>query len=160
MHEKALHMSVHSPTGASRDIYRGYERELRALESAFPTQPGQCGAILGIGSDLCLDAVSRPDAFAGLWPKLRSGYLLDALEHLDREPTAVTEIEAFVADVDHSSVSRQPSVGLGEDLRLRSDRVIGSGLVLGDETIQLSAFRSEGGGERAFGRIARPSTRR
>jgi hypothetical protein len=45
-------------------------------------------------------------------------------------------------------------------LRLRSARVIGSGLVLGEETIQLSASRSEDSGQRAFGRIARPSTRR
>ena len=87
--------------------------------------------------------MSRTDAFARLWPKLRAGYLLDALERLDGTPTAVTEFAAFIADVDHSLVSTQPSVGLGEDLRRRSDRVIGSGLVLGDETIQLSAFRSE-----------------
>jgi hypothetical protein len=146
------------PPGASSDLYRARAGDLRALEDAFPAQPGQCGAILGIGSDLCLDAVSRPDAFARLWPKLRAGYLLDALERLDGKPTTVTELEAFVADVGHSLVSRQPSVGLGEDLRLRSDRVIGSGLVLGDETIQLSAFRSDDGGRRAFGRIARPST--
>ena len=109
---------------------------------------------------MCLDTVSRPDAFGPLWPKLRAGYLLDGLDRLGGKPTAVTEIDAFVADVDHSLASRQPSVGLGEDLRLRSDRVIGSGLVLGDETIQLSAFRSEHGGQRAFGRIARPSSRR
>jgi hypothetical protein len=160
VHEKATRMSVHSPTGASADIYHAYERDLRALESAFSVLPGQCGAILGIGSELCLDVVSRPDAFARLWPKLRAGYLLDALERLDGKPTGVTEIEAFIADVDQSLVSRQPSVGLGEDLRMRSDRVIGSGLVLGDETIQLSAFRSDDGGRGAFGRIARPSTRR
>jgi hypothetical protein len=160
VHERAMDLRVASPTGASSDLYRARESDLRALEDAFPAQPGQCGAILGIGSDMCLDAVSRPDAFARLWPKLRAGYLLDALDRLGGKPTAVTEIEAFVADVDHSLVSRQPSVGLGEDLRLRSDRVIGSGLVLSDETIQLSAFRSEDSGRRAFGRIARPSTRR
>jgi hypothetical protein len=160
VHERAMDLRVASPTGASSDLYRARAGDLRALEDAFPAQPGQCGAILGIGSDMCLDAVSRPDAFARLWPKLRAGYLLDALDRLGGKPTAVTEIEAFVADVDHSLVSRQPSVGLGEDLRLRSDRVIGSGLVLGDETIQLSAFRSEHGGQRAFGRIARPSARR
>jgi hypothetical protein len=38
--------------------------------------------------------------------------------------------------------------------------VIGSGLALDAETIQLSAFTSDDGGERAFGRIARPSRRR
>ena len=46
---------------------------------AFALTPGQWHTVLGIGDDLCLDAVSRPDAFALLWPKLRAGYLLDAL---------------------------------------------------------------------------------
>ena len=159
VHERAMDLRVASPTGASSDLI-AHARATSAHSRMRPAQPGQCGAILGIGGDMCLDAVSRPDAFARLWPKLRAGYLLDALDRLGGKPTAVTEIEAFVADVDHSLVSRQPSVGLGEDLRLRSDRVIGFGLVLGDETIQLSAFRSDDGGRGAFGRIARPSTRR
>jgi len=45
-------------------------------------------------------------------------------------------------------------------VRLRGPGVIGSGLELDGETIQLSAFTSEDGGQRAFGRIARPSRRR
>ena len=49
--------------------------------------------------------------------------------------------------------------GLGEDLRIHGGEVIGSGLELDGELVQLSAFWSEGGGREAFGRIARPSRR-
>jgi hypothetical protein len=45
-------------------------------------------------------------------------------------------------------------------VRLRGAGVIGSGLELDGELVQLSAFTSEDVGERAFGRIARPSRRR
>ena len=38
--------------------------------------------------------------------------------------------------------------------------MIGSGLELDGELLQLSAFTSDGGADRAFGRIARPSRRR
>jgi hypothetical protein len=38
--------------------------------------------------------------------------------------------------------------------------VIGSGLELDGELLQLSAFTTDAGAERAFGRIARPSVRR
>jgi hypothetical protein len=158
--DKALRMEVHSATGASSDIHRAYERDIRALEDTFPAQPGQCGALLAIGGDLCLDAVSRPDAFALLWPKLRAGYLLDALERLDGKPASREAIDAFVGAVGASLTTRQPSAGLGDDLRLRGDRVLGSGLELDGEVIQLSAFTSGDGGRRAFGRIARPSARR
>ncbi len=158
--EKSTRMAVHSPTGASADLYRSYERDLRSLETAFPAKPGQCGAVLGIGSDMCLDLVSRPDAFARLWTKLRTGYLLDALERLDGQPTPHDEIEALFDAIGRSEQSRQRSTGLGEDVRLRGENVVGSGLELEGELIQLSAFRSEDGGRRASGRIARPSRRR
>jgi hypothetical protein len=160
LRETAMRMSVHSPTGASADLYRSREGELRAIEDAFPAVPGQCGALFGLGNDMCVDLVSRPDAFARLWPKLRAGYLLDALERLDGKPTSTTDVAGFLTGVDSTLVTRQPSAGLGEDVRLRGDRAIGSGLELDGELIQLSAFTSENGGARAFGRISRPSRRR
>lgn len=159
VHEKATLMSVDSPTGASSDIYRAHRRDIRALEDAFPAQPGQCGAILGLGDDMCVDLVSRPDAFAQLWPKLRAGYLLDALERLDGRPTPFAVLPTFLSWVATAGRTKQPSAGLGDDLRLRSELVIGSGLELEGELIQLSAFTSRDGGRRAFGRIARPSQR-
>jgi hypothetical protein len=159
VHDKATRMGVHSPTGASSDTFRAHADSLHALEDAFPAQPGQCGAILALGSSMCLDAVSRPDAFARLWPKLRIGYLLDALEHLDSTPTPFAVLPTFLHWVDAAESSRQPSAGLGQDVRLRGEQVLGSGLELDGELIQFSAFRSDGG-RRAFGRIARPSRRR
>jgi len=158
--EKQTRMGVRSETAANRDTFAAHASRLRSLEDAFPLVPGQCGAVLGLGDDLCLDAVSRPDAFALLWPKLRAGYLLDALERVGRRATSVERISAFVDEVASASATRGPSAGLGEDLRLRGTAVIGSGLELDGEAIQLSAFTSDDGGARAFGRIARPSARR
>jgi hypothetical protein len=59
-----------------------------------------------------------------------------------------------------AAVTHGPSAGLGDDVRLRGPGVIGSGLELDSERIQLSAFTSSDDGQRAFGRIARPSRRR
>jgi hypothetical protein len=157
---KQLRMGVRSPTAANRDTFVAHGERLRALEAAFTLQPGQCGAVLGLGDELCLDAVSRPEAFALLWPKLRAGYLLDALERLDGRATPVERISRFADDVAAARATRGPSAGLGEDLRLRADGVIGSGLELDGELIPLSAFTCDAAGERAFGRIARPSRRR
>jgi hypothetical protein len=46
--DKALRMEVHSATGASSDIHRAYERDIRALEDTFPAQPG---AVRGAARD-------------------------------------------------------------------------------------------------------------
>ena len=126
----------------------------------FPLEPGQCGAMLALGDTLCLDWVSRPEAFAQLWPKLRRGYLLDALERA-RRPASRREPDRrpSSSSVGERASTRQPSAGLGEDVRLRGAGVIGSGLELDGELLQLSAFTSDGGADRAFGRIARPSRR-
>ena len=94
----------------------------------------------GIGDALCLDAVSRPDAFAALWPKLRDGYLLDALDRLDRPPTDTEDVLRFVDQVGEAEVTRGPAAGLGVDLRLCGPAVVGSGLELEGELLQLSAF--------------------
>ena len=143
---KQTRMGVRSATAANRDTFEAHAAGLRALEGAFTFTSGQCGAVLGLGDDVCLDAVSRPDAFALLWPKLRAGYLLDALERLDGRATSVDRTAAFVGSVGEARATRGPSAGLGEDLRLRGASVIGSGLDLDGEVIQLSAFTSADGG--------------
>ncbi len=158
--DKQERMGVASPTRANRDTFDAHAASVKALEGAFTLAPGQCGAVLGLGNDLCLDAVSRPDAFALLWPKLRAGYLLDALERLGGRATSVERVSTFVASIAEARATRGPSAGLGDDVRLRSAGVVGSGLELDGEVIQLSAFTSEDSGTRAFGRIARPSRRR
>ena len=90
------------------------------------------------------------------WPTLRAGYLFDAL---DRPATHPARIAEFVDKVTGATLTDQPSAGLGEDVRLRGRRVIGSGLELDGELLQLSAFTSDGGADRAFRQIARPSYR-
>ena len=158
--DKARRMGVDSPTAANADTFRTHAHDLIALEQAFPLEPGQCGAVLALGGTLCLDWVSRPEAFAQLWPKLRRGYLLDALEALDGTPAHPELVAGFVDETGLAPASRRASAGLGEDVRLRGPGVIGSGLELDGELLQLSAFTSDGGADRAFGRIARPSRRR
>ena len=157
--EMNLRMDVVSPTGASADAYRRWDEPLLELERAFPLEPGQAGAILVVGGDICLDYVSRPDAFERLYPRLLRGYMLDVVQRLDRPATSDERVRKFVADVVSAKRTRRPSAGLGQDVRLESAGVIGSGLELDGELLQLSAFTS-GREARTFGRIARPSRRR
>lgn len=77
---------------------------------------------------LCLDYVSRPDAFARLYAKLLDGYLLDASERLDGRPARGEDLEGFLARVTRRAAQPPPVGRLGEDVRVRGDAVIGSGL--------------------------------
>jgi hypothetical protein len=157
---KSDRMGVSSPTAAQSDLFASHEAQLDELADAFPLRPGQAGALLALGDTVCLDWVSRPEAFERLWPKLRQGYLLDAVEQLDGPAAGERLIAGFVRRVAAATRTRQRSPGLGDDVRLRGDGLVGSGLELDGELLQLSAFSSDGGASRAFGRIARPSSRR
>jgi hypothetical protein len=57
---------------------------------------------------LCLDYVSRPDAFARLYPKLLEGYLLDALEVVEGRPAG--DFDAFIAAIAEGS-TRPAAIG-------------------------------------------------
>jgi hypothetical protein len=155
---KAGRHGVHSATGAAADIYRDREAALAELRQAFPLAPGQSGALLALGHErLCIDYLSRPDAFARLYPKLLDGYLLDALEHLDERPADRERLATFLAAADSAPARRQSSAGLGDDLRLAGDGLVGSGLTFDAELLQLSVFTSER--SRTHTRVARPSRR-
>jgi hypothetical protein len=157
--DKARRLGVRSATGAHADSYAERRVDLDALAARFPEQPGQCGAVLALaGAPVCLDLVSRPEAFARLYPKLLAGYLLDAIEHLDAPDASEAAIGGFVAAAFAAPMRPGPAVGLGADLRLAGDGVLGSGLALEHELIQLSAYARRGDARPARP-IARPSRR-
>jgi ARG and Rhodanese-Phosphatase-superfamily-associated Protein domain len=155
---KAGRHGVQSPTGAQRDIFAASENALAGLRKAFPLAAGQAGALFALGDRLCLDYVSRPETFVCLYPKLLDGYLLDAVEHLDGTSASQEQLAGFIAAADSAPSTRQPSAGLGDDLRLARSGLVGSGLVLGDELVQLCVFSADE--ERPRTGVARPSRRR
>jgi hypothetical protein len=153
-------LAVASPTRANADVFRAHRPSLAELERAFPLEAGQCGAVLALGDNLCLDAVSRPDAFARLWPKLRAGYLLDALDRLDQPAASSATVSDFVASLANATIASRPSAGRGGDIRLSGGRILGSGLDLDGELLQVSVFTRDESPSGRMGRISRPSRRR
>ena len=88
----AARLGVDSPTRAQADIYHARPTP-DDLRDAFPLVPGQSGALLALGDKVCLDYVSRPDAFARIYPKLLAGYLLDARAYAGAKRT---DLDAFL----------------------------------------------------------------
>jgi hypothetical protein len=153
---KVGRLGVHSRTLAAADIYGGSDSALSSLRRAFPLAPGQSGAVLALGNDqLCLDYASQPAAFANLYPKLLEGYLLDGLEHLHDVPAKREVLAEFITAVAALPQRMSPSAGLGDDLRITGADVLGSGLIMGQEMVQLSAFTYEPSAPRT--RVSPPS---
>jgi hypothetical protein len=127
---------VRSLTAASADGFAAGRERRSHLAGHFALEPGQCGALVSIGGAWCLDAVSRPDVFAALYPQLLAGYLYDALDPTGKP----VDPETVMARLSSAVVHRRPSAGLGDDLRVESGGVVGCGLAVDGELVQLSAY--------------------
>ena len=115
------------------------------LRDAFPLQPGQSGALLALGDRFCLDYVSRPRSPAST----RSFSRATCSTPSRRWTAAAGDLDAFLAAVAEAPRSRGDSAGLGDDIRLHGESIVGSGLELDGELLQLCAFSTENGeGER------------
>ena len=139
--QKSHRLGVDSPTAAHADLFHARGDVMRELADAFALQPGQCGMALVLPDGrACLDYLSRPEAFARHHRKLLHGYLLDAIEQLDRPAAEAVRANVLVAVVSGAVATRQPSASLGSDLRIKAAGVMASGLELDGEVLQLSAY--------------------
>ena len=105
---------------------------------------GQIGSVAFVGgAPAALDLVSRSEVFASLLPRLVRGYALDSLLV---EATVPTEAEAlrFVHAALDARRHELPTRGMGRGLRLDAADVIGSGLEVDGELVQLCAFPAVG----------------
>ncbi len=153
-----------SPTRSHGDLIEHQRPRIEDLARAFAPSPGQCGMILGMdGRITCMDAVSRPDVWADLHEAMTTGYMLDALAAPDRAAPPEGAAAEFLGQVAAAPRTEGPGVGLGTDLRIAGPGVLGSGLALDGELLQITAFRTgtaDGGAAPIPAiRIARPSHR-
>lgn len=150
-------MAMHAAIEQQRDSLDGYVEAL-----TYPA--GACGAVVAInGRFAAVDLFDKPETLQRVWPRLVSGYALDALGTRGRKGKAFTAKGAGVLLEHLGQVGCQPcpTVGVGEDWRFESDAIVGQALVAEGACIHLSAFPNEAEGTRVYGpRIQPPSSRR
>ena len=152
-----------SESRAMHDVYELRRDDLDELTRSIQLRDGQCGAMVLIaGRFAVLDLVSRPEAFAVLHGPLLQGYGLDALAAESAELPPSDEIERLLESIMNARASERDGIGLGRDLRFEAGEIVGSGLVAGEELIQLTAFGadSDASEQSLPTRIRRPSRRR
>ena len=138
---KSARLDAWSPTDASEEMYVKRGASLEEYVAKLPRRDGQCGSIVCLaGRVLCLDFVGRSDVYAGLYSKLLRGYALDAIERPMDAPVPKEYIESLLRRIVRATRAATPVVGLGQERRLESTRLVGSELVVGEELVALSVF--------------------
>lgn len=152
-----------SPTGAMRDAYASKRSDLDEMMAGFrrpaAAQTG-VAAVIG-GAPVAVDVFDKPDTLDRLWNRLVRAYAMDALAgaHNRREST----VENFLESACQAEKTSHDSVGLGMDILLSNDSVIGKALWWEGAVVHLSLFprsdEDKGGANRRETRIDAPSRR-
>ena len=161
MHER---LGSFSETGAMGAGYDSRREELDTIKAPFlvPEQ-GQTGVIACIdGRAVALDAFDRPETLSKLWPRLLSGYALDAV---DRKESVIGDevIAAFLARAAAAETTSHEGLGLGMDVVLTAPDVVGNALTWDEGIVHLALFARSGDPDSTQGyraqRIEAPSRR-
>jgi len=140
---KSTRLGIVSPTDAQADLYTARARSLDEYLDALPRLGGQSGALVALaGEPVCLDFVSRPDAFAGLYRKLLRGHALQAVERPVERRLRRGTVQRFLAAIDRESAQMAHTAGAGSTLRY-SGAVCGSELSAYGELVALTVYPGE-----------------
>ena len=159
-------MATSSHTAAMCDAYDQHRDDLASRRADLRCPPDAVGVIALInGAFAALDLFDSPSTVQQFWPRLVTGYAVDATMRVDQQPTS-TPPTADAADIlrrlGRVDCTVCDGVDLGEDWRFESADLVGSALVIKNSPVHLSAFPNDTGYERAMnhqGRIAPPSQR-
>jgi hypothetical protein len=133
---KALKVKSSAMAGA----FAARAPELDGYTASLAPRPDQVGALVyGGGAWWGMDVLASPRLFAAAWPRILSGYVLDALWMQPEGSPAETGTERLTAFLG-ASVEIFPGVGAGDDCRFTGSGVLGAALVVDGVVAHAMAF--------------------
>jgi hypothetical protein len=143
---KMAKMGSRSPSGALQELYKDYAGSLAEVLAKL-SPPAEChGAAFVIhGRMAAADLFDKPVTLTKLWSKLVKSYALEALETKEEKP-AVTHPEQILEWLKAAGAARQKwfdSPGVGYDVRIEGEQLVGATLVVEGHPVHLEVFREE-----------------
>ncbi|HET7651629.1 MAG TPA: DUF6569 family protein [Acidimicrobiales bacterium] len=137
-----------SETHALEDVHRARSVDVSRLVGGTRPLDGQRGVVVAIdGVVRAVDVFDRPETLALYWNSLMAGYALDAVVDGDRPAVDAVDgavggadVDGFLARLAAADVSVTPGVGLGEEVHVRGDDVVATGLRWDGTLVHLAAF--------------------
>lgn len=133
-------MGSTSDTGALKDMFQDYRARLDQIQQSLSAPAGCHGAVFAFnGKILGADIFDKPSTLVKLWPKMINSYALDVVNdqkntsHLI-EPQSVRE---WLKSATTATENIFDSPGVGQDVRIESEAVIGAALVVGGSSVHL-----------------------
>ena len=155
---KASRRKAESDSMAMAEIYKKDQSNIHDYLENFAMVDSQIGAIFLInGKVVGMDCFGKSETFEKTFKKIIESYALDAIDWFDSKvesKASKTKVKTFLKTANEAQVETHPSVGLGTDCRLDSNKCTGFALAHEDQVLHLSAFARE-----TEGKKSKPSSR-
>jgi hypothetical protein len=158
--ERIRYARTASPTNAYQDYVDARSSDLAEIRRALRAVGGQVGFVAMVGERVVgIEAIGRPEPFAECFARLVDSYAIDAVDAAvagdEWAGEEFREPEPFLLALRSAPLDASPSLGVGVDLRIASDRVEGCALDAGGLVHLTAAPATSAGGSHPFG-PARP----
>jgi hypothetical protein len=139
---KSARMGAVSNTRAAAAMFESARIGLETFAKELRPAAGQVGAVFVIrGAIVGLDAFDSPQTWARVMPALVCSYGLDALDAGVRgNAFGKPEPHSFLQAVGEAPLDVFPAIGLGSDVRVGGEAVVGGALVVDDRVVHILAF--------------------
>ena len=140
--EKSHRMKAGSATHAAAAMYERSRSKLDAFLEELEAVPRQAGAVFTINGIVAgLDVFDSPATWRKSMRKLVQSFGLDALDNAGAPGSGATpQPEAFLSALRQAARERFPAIGVGEDVRITGDSIVGGGLEVDGKVVHLVAF--------------------
>jgi hypothetical protein len=91
------------------------------------------------GRAVALDAFDRPETLTKLWPRLLSGYAMDAVGR-KKAGLAPSAIQSFLASATNATTTSHEGLGLGMDVVITDQGTVGNALTWEEGVVHLAVF--------------------
>jgi len=141
--QKLGKMRARSPSSAMAAMYQQHRTPVEDYVKAFSSQPHQVGAVFAIGSKVKgIEFFDTPSTYSRLSPKILRSYAIDAMELSGHKTVAphAGEAQGLLNRLVETEYQSYPAVGLGDDVRISEEELVGGGLVYEENPVHFMAF--------------------
>ena len=135
-------VDARSETASLTDGFLASEKRLNEYREQFSLPEEAAGVLVATGTHVIgMDLFDSPATLQAIWHRLRDAYFLDALgDERTRRATSRKSAQAFLDHVAASAHPRQSAIGLGEELEIAGDDLVGGALTYSGQLCHVAAF--------------------
>jgi hypothetical protein len=144
--ELLVKRKIHSGSSAMSDAFDSSSDEMEKYMQNFKITENQNGIVIAInGKIIGFEFISNVQVFSQYFPKLMRGFIIDAVDEIVENyvEANVDNCREFVNNLENSTQTSFPSIGLGHSFRYESGKSIAAALVYNNETIHFSQLFRE-----------------